>query len=498
MSRRRVFVIGFHGGGRHFMEPLVAQGRMPNWSRLAASGSTGYLRSTWPVAACAWVTLLTGLDVDQHGVVDTCRFDAREFPGLFAEPSGSTSYQGETLFDLASRAGLRVAGVSVPMTAPPWPVNGILIPGVPVAEEARPPTWPPDLRERIGPISLCHADELDPSDLATCRRYLDFDLQRIGELSRQLYESARYDLFLTVFKVPDIANHLFHVNPALDDWRSAIDEYHERTDAALGDVLRWVDRDSVVIVVSDHGNGPMPPLTFRVGTWLEQLGLLARHRSAAVGPRGLEALQQAYRSVRGSRAAAWLKRTLPRRWLDAGRALGHHWSFVDLGRTRVYPVDHFYPLAGFEVNLRGRQATGIVAPEDFERTRDEIVAALAALRVPGTDRPLCRAIRRREELFTGPHADRLADVIAELDPDVEAVLHFGTRLFEPNTGKPTYPFSGYHAPDALFLASGPGIRSGTIDGTIHDVMPTVMRLLDLPVAADRRGRALPIGEGGGT
>lgn len=66
------------------------------------------------------------------------------------------------------------------------------------------------------------------------------------------------------------------------------------------------------------------------------------------------------------------------------------------------------------------------------------------------------------------------------------------RLFEPNAGKPVYPYSGYHAPDSLFLASGPGIRGGRIDGSIRDVMPTVMELLDLPVAADRRGRALPI------
>lgn len=493
MSRRPVFIVGFHGGGRHFLEPLIAQGRMPSWSRLAARGCSGYLTSTWPVAACAWVTLLTGLDVDQHGVVDTCRFDAREFPGLFAEPSGSTTYQRETMFDLASCAGLSVAGVSVPMIAPPWPVNGVLIPGVPVKEEARPPTWPPELRDQVSPISLCHADELDPSDVAACRRYLDFDLERVGAVSRRTYEARHYDLFLTVFKVPDIANHLFHLNPALDDWRSVIDEYHARTDAALGDMLAWVDPQSVVLVVSDHGNGPTPPLSFRVSTWLEQTGFLARRHASGVNLRALESLQQAYRTVRGGPAAAWLKRTLPSRWLAAGRALGHHWPFVNLRRTRVYPVDHFYPLAGFEVNLRGRQASGIVEPADFERTRDEIVAALGHLRVPGTERPLCRTIRRREELFTGPYADRLADVIAELDPDVEAELRFGTQLFEPNKGKPTYPYSGYHAPDSLFLASGPGIRSSKVEGTIRDVMPTVMQLLDLPVASDRRGRALPIG-----
>ena len=493
MSRRRVFIVGLLGGGPAFMEPLAAQGRLPNWSRLAASGCSGTLASTWPVAACTWITMLTGLDVDQHGVVDVCRFDAREFPGLFAEPTGSDAYRGETIFDFASRAGLSVAGVSVPMVKPPWPVNGVLVPGVPIAEEVRPPTWPPELRDEISPMSACRAHEIDRSDVAACRRYLDFDLAHVGEVSRRLYEARDYDLFFSVFKVPDIANHLFHANPVLDDWRSVVDEYEERTDAALGDMLRWVDPESVVIVVSDHGNCMMPSWTFRVSSWLEQQGFLARRHASSVGPRALESLQRAYRAVRGAPGAEWLKRRLPTPVLDAGRALGHHWPFVDLGRTRVYPVNHFYPLAGFEVNLRGRQATGIVEAADFERTRDEIVDALRAMRVPGTDRPLCRSIHRREEIFTGPHAEKFADVVAELDRDVEADLRFATQVFEPNPGKPTFGYRGYHAPEAIFLASGPGIRSGRIeDGALRDVMPTLMDLLDVPVAEDRRGRALPI------
>ena len=70
------------------------------------------------------------------------------------------------------------------------------------------------------------------------------------------------------------------------------------------EVLRWVDPESVVIIVSDHGNGPMPSLLFRVSTWLEQQGLLARHHAATVGPRALQVLHHAYRAVRGSAAAA--------------------------------------------------------------------------------------------------------------------------------------------------------------------------------------------------
>jgi len=56
---------------------------------------------------------------------------------------------------------------------------------------------------------------VDPSDVATCRRYLDFGFRAVvREISHRLYEARRYDLFMTVFKAPDLANHFFWANPA--------------------------------------------------------------------------------------------------------------------------------------------------------------------------------------------------------------------------------------------------------------------------------------------
>ena len=50
----------------------------------------------------------------------------------------------------------------------------------------------------------------------------------------------------------------------------------------------------------------------------------------------------------------------------------------------------------------------------------------------------------------------------------------------------------YHhtkAPDGIFLAAGPAIRPGRVDGlSLYDVMPLVARLKGFPVAADRAGR----------
>jgi arylsulfatase A-like enzyme len=70
--------------------------------------------------------------------------------------------------------------------------------------------------------------------------------------------------------------------------------------------------------------------------------------------------------------------------------------------------------------------------------------------------------------------------IEEIDP-------FSPNNFSFFTGK-----SGSHRDNGIFLAEGPGVRSGlTVDGAhIMDVAPTILHVLGVPVPADMDGRVL--------
>jgi predicted AlkP superfamily phosphohydrolase/phosphomutase len=113
--------------------------------------------------------------------------------------------------------------------------------------------------------------------------------------------------------------------------------------------------------------------------------------------------------------------------------------------------------------------------------------------LPGSTRPLCRAVFTRDQLFSGPFEERLPDVIAELDHGVEADLHFAPELFAPNRGKAAMPYRGYHMRESIFVMTGPGIsvRRAAEHAHVRDFLPTILRLLDVPVPADRHGRFLP-------
>ena len=68
---KRVIVLGFDGMDYRVTAQLMAQGRMPNFSKLAASGSFGPLAtSTPPQSPVAWSTVISGLDPGGHGIFD--------------------------------------------------------------------------------------------------------------------------------------------------------------------------------------------------------------------------------------------------------------------------------------------------------------------------------------------------------------------------------------------------------------------------------------------
>ena len=69
--RTRVVVLGFDGMDYRLTRELMAAGRMPNFSRLAASGSFAPLATSIPPQSpVAWSSFITGLDPHDHGIFD--------------------------------------------------------------------------------------------------------------------------------------------------------------------------------------------------------------------------------------------------------------------------------------------------------------------------------------------------------------------------------------------------------------------------------------------
>ncbi len=71
VTGRRVIVLGIDGFDYHLARDLMARGRLPHLSALAATGTFNALAtSTPPLSPVAWSTFITGMDPGEHGIFD--------------------------------------------------------------------------------------------------------------------------------------------------------------------------------------------------------------------------------------------------------------------------------------------------------------------------------------------------------------------------------------------------------------------------------------------
>jgi predicted AlkP superfamily phosphohydrolase/phosphomutase len=488
MTHPRLLVIFLHGGGRYYLDPLLSRGRLPRLDRLRAEGHRRYFQTEFPIAAGAWVTLLTGQSTARHGVLDYIDRDSRAYDGMAGRPASSADYRDRTVQSILSNAGRRIASIYLPMTNPPWSVNGVMISGFPLADERRPPTCPPELGRALPPFSEHRLLTLRYEQTGRVDAYLRHNLHRIEEVTADICRDMQYDVVLTCLPTPDLAHHYFW-RPDSPAALERIYGHYEAVDATIGRLADTMgDRDTVV-VCSDHGGRAAPGKVLGINRWLMDAGYLIGRTSSVAG-RGAVGIT--------NRAVSWAKRRRLNHLL-ANRITGRlrrrvssmtqNTAFVDWSRSRAYGLDFFCPLAGVEINLAGRQAHGIVKSADYEPLRHEIVEQLSHFRDPQSGQPVFARVSRREELFEGEHLDRFPDVVGVLNDDYDVKTQLDRPVVGPNHGEPDYPYLGYHGRDAYFCACGPGIRAGegASTSTMRDLAPTLLTLAGVTPPASMEG-----------
>jgi len=137
------------------------------------------------------------------------------------------------------------------------------------------------------------------------------------------------------------------------------------------------------------------------------------------------------------------------------------------------------------INLRGRELTGSVEPEDYESRREKIIESLLEFTDPETRAPVIERVYKREELYDGPYFDRAADVIAHPHRGYDLKAKMGERLLfslSHRVGMHTYD-------DASLLINGHDLDSGGAI-SIVDMTPTIFNLMGVSIPNGLDGRSL--------
>jgi predicted AlkP superfamily phosphohydrolase/phosphomutase len=217
--------------------------------------------------------------------------------------------------------------------------------------------------------------------------------------------------------------------------------------------MRSADDRTLVIVASDHGF-----TSFRRGVglnaWLHRHGYLALRDGVAPGP-----------------------------------GAGEFFAEVDWGRTKAYALG----FGGIYLNIKGREASGIVDPGVAEALAGELAERIAGLIDPERGATAVLGARTRASLYSGPFANESPDLVVEFARGYRAswttaLGGIPDSLFEDNTRK----WAGDHivapelVPGVLFMNrafAGNGAR-------LVDLAPTILGFHGIPVPGEYEGRSL--------
>jgi predicted AlkP superfamily phosphohydrolase/phosphomutase len=504
----KVLIIGLDGATPDLVERWVAENKLPYLKQMMQNGVYGNLRSTYPpISPAAWTTFATGYNPGKHGTYDFRDYDPRRYSCFADTIVDSNAFAGKSIWDLVGAAGQKVGVITVPVTYPAWRVNGFMVSGYPTPDAAKSFAYPPELGQRIPPLTEDSAFFKSASQNEVLKELVRITHLRT-DVSIEELKKDDYGLFIMVIGATDRAHHdwwkfIDSEHPAYDAREAAlygnyILEVYQAADACIGKFLEVVDDDTTVIVMSDHGGMAHPKYYFNTNHWLRTLHLLKPSPKANQSKRGLKgAFKQIYSTrIRRLPYLEKIYRSLPQSLKKMATNLDSQTMMnldaIDWKHTKAYRFPMYPPVEGIMINVIGRQAEGCVqAGEEYEALRTEILEEVRKLREPGTDEPIVIEAYRREELYHGERLETAPDIIIVTKDCYKGGIGLDELISEVPLDVIS-KLSGVHRMDGIILAQGPHIRrNGLIEGAgIVDVAPTVLYALGMAIPSDMDGKTL--------
>lgn len=433
-------VIGIDGADWATINQLWEAGELPNLRALADRGVGGVLRTSYGASPVIWTSVATGVVPEVHGItgfaVPTPDGDV---------PVSSRLRKVPALWNMLTTAGRRTAVVSWWAS---WPAESI--DGVVISDRAG-----LDVDDAVSPSALADQFELWRQQALAEENLFDARLATVERDQVTAYVGRELlgmplDLAMVYFRGVDIASHRYwkyHEPERFPDvtaeeiaeFGDIIAGTYRATDAAIGRLLEGIGPRTNVMVLSDHGFRAKKREDVRI--MLDFDGVLRR--------------------------LGFLKKV-------AGK--------MDWTATKLYT----FASAKFRLAKRIRYADD-VAVSERPVLRAQLTAKLAKVTYAGGEPAFSVRDANNRARQTG------ADFVVHVSPrGATSDLHYGER-----TWKRMIPhislLSGGHSQNThgILFAAGPDVDpAAELDGIhIHDIAPTLLYGLGLPVAEDFVGRA---------
>jgi predicted AlkP superfamily phosphohydrolase/phosphomutase len=501
MNIHKVFVLVLDAAEIDLVEKWMEDGSLPVLKNLREKGVFSKVESVAEhLSEAVPYTFYSGRNPASHGALGyaTWRAEAMQFV-----PPAPDWLPIKPFWRDFSKDGPRAIVLDVSNIYSPTPFNGIEILGWASHDSLIPFTsYPLEyaslIHDKYGSSHL--PDEfyglLTKKDFLETRQLVIDMTKRFADLCIHLLTREKWNFFLGyTFALHHAGHRLFNTvnitDKLLDKEKTGMDgtlqHVYIEADKMIGKTLQVLDDQTNVMIVSMHGME-----ISRSRTWIlpDMLRLILSEKNN----------QSSISSF-----LKWLRSLIPLRWrhqiklrmpFRVRRMLTRYWRVgYDWKSTKAFTLlsdTHGW----IRINLKGREALGIVEEKDYEAILQEITTGLKTFVDEDTAEPIVKDVVRSSQFFSGEKLHRLPDLIIHW-ADSPSCKHravispqFG-RIVWPTPGKNPEGRSGNHKPEGFLFAYGPDIKKSEVSNIhILDLAPTILRLLDQPIPQEMEGKII--------
>lgn len=278
------------------------------------------------------------------------------------------------------------------------------------------------------------------------------------ELNRQ-----EEGFYFCLFDTPDRLQHMLwrfgepehpaNHNGFSSMFSQAIEEHYRDCDAIVGEAMKYMDEDTLFIVLSDHGMKSFQR-GLNLNTWLYENGFLALKNGC-----------------------------------QPGEETSEFFHNVDWDHTSAYSLG----LGAIFINQKGREERGIVSEQEAGSIKDAIIQGLTGLPDPERGKTTVRSVVTREQVYSGPYTNEAPDLVVNFSEGYR--VSWGTPLggvpegiFEDNRKR----WGGDHVIDPV-LVPGVLFMNKPFRGksaNLVDMAPTILSALGVSKGAAMEGENL--------